>query len=151
MYLKKQMSLKPVIIIELFLVVILAGAGTALAFTSTGSISFTGNTSPIQGISYEQAISDSSCTVVSYDFTYDSDLDAVATVTPSLSGTEGDKYAVTVLIGDADFSPSQTKESTTQTMVASGSQPMAVVLTLDSAIATSDVTKIRFLVEKVNA
>src|SRR4030042_461698 len=144
MNIKKSVTLKPVILIEVVMVVVLAGAGVAVAFTSGSSVADTGGTSTEGGIQYTQTVGNSDVTVASYTVQYDTDLDAVTGVTAVLAGTDGDKCYVTATAGDDDFSPSEKKQSSITTI--SGATSCAITFT--TPLATSNFTKVNFLVEK---
>jgi hypothetical protein len=145
MKIKKSVTLKPILLAEVLMVVVLASAGAAMAFTNGSTVSDSTSISPVEGIQYTQAIGDSDNLVTDYAFTYNTDLDEISAVTGNLSGTVGDKCYVTVVIGDADLSPSETKKSD---LVTFAGATASFTCTLGDNIAISSVTQVNFLVEK---
>ena len=141
MSIKKIAALKPVVLTEIIVVVILVSGGMALAFTHSQTV--TDDDSILGGIQYELPIGSSDNTVTDYDLTYSGS--NVTAVTGNLAGANGDKCYVTVLIGDDDFSPSETKKSD---LVTFSGVTASFTCTLGTPIAESDVTEVRFIVEK---
>lgn len=144
---RQSITLKPVLVIEIFLVVLLVGVGSAMAFTHSQTVA--DDDSPLGGIQYELVIADSGVTVTDYEFTYDAGLLNVTGVTGNLAGTDGDKCHVVVDVGDDDWSPHQWGRTGT-VLTISGSTAFSV--TLDSPILVDNVTKLNIIVEEtVNA
>lgn len=139
----KYVTLRPVLLIELTLVVILAAGGAALAFTNASSI--TDDTSTNDAIQYEQTIGNSDIVVTDYAFTYDAGMDNITAVTGNLgSGAAGDKVYVIADIGTFAGTHQQKKSS----QITFAGTTAAFTCTLDSSVAVGDVTQLNFVVEK---
>ena len=141
----KYVTLKPMVLIELVLVVMLAAAGAALAFTNASTITDTNGTSPDSAVQHEQTIGNSDITVTDYSFTYDAGMDNITAVSGNLGGgASGDKVYVITDIGTF----SGTHQAKKSDLVTFSAETASFTCTLDSAIAVGDVTQLNFVVEK---
>jgi hypothetical protein len=140
----KYVTLRPVLLVELVLVVMLAAGGAALAFTNGSSI--TDDTSTNDAIQYEQTIGNSDITVTDYAFTYDAGMDNITAVTGTVSGTSGDKCYVTADLGTM----AGTHQQKTSSLVTFSAATASFTCTFDSAVAVGDVTQLHLLVEKTH-
>ena len=142
MFLRKRVSLKPILLLEVSLIVLIASIGAACALSLPTDM---GDTD--LGVSYG-TITDSPVTVTGYTVNYDASYNNVTSVDVDLSNTDAvnpHTVDVTVMIGNSGFVTEVHGTDSVGPIAASGTDTASVTL----ALAVTNLDQIQIVVEEV--
>ena len=147
MFLKKRLSLKPVMFTEVAIIVLLAGIGTALALNSTGAVKQDGNCEVELA---QEIVSDAKCvSATDYSMVYDNDASHLHSVKVVLtnSGSSEQRVNVTVKLGDNKMTTTAEKTNSGVVVPANGK---VETVTLDSDFALTSLQRIHIYIEEIS-
>lgn len=143
----KRVSLKPVLLLEVTAVILIASIGVAVALNATGALKTGGD---YQVELNSGTISDAAnLSVTDYDLIYDGTADNVTDVRVYLNNTGAgtEDGNLTVKLGDLGWTTTEEKV-VALTDVANGAS--STVVTLDSAFAVTSLERIHIYVEQTS-